>query len=286
VILPTTERRRWPFEDSSAGAMSQVLHLSSGRATLRHPQGDKLAKAPDVLWVPSGAARAIELEAGSAGVLIGVSNSLLAASIGQPPEAEAAPLRELSAHIGIFDAHEPALRDELSHSLLALEAEARNDIGNSWHLLVAHVTIVLVMLWRMAGRHHAQHPAPAAVDERLQRFRQLVEANFREHWAMAKYASALAISADRLHDLCVRQLGRTPITLVHQRLAREACLLLSGSNQSIEGLSVDLGFASASHFSRFFKRWMNMGPKAYRDHARAQAITGQNAPSGQFQEWP
>ena len=96
----------------------------------------------------------------------------------------------------------------------------------------------------------------------------------------------MSLSADRLHDLCVRALGRSPITLVHQRLAREACLLLSGSDLSVERLSADLGFTSASHFSRFFKRHMNLGPKAWREQSRAQAAAGKPGLPTSYADWP
>jgi AraC-like DNA-binding protein len=113
-----------------------------------------------------------------------------------------------------------------------------------------------------------------------------VEAQFRHHWPVARYAEELAVSPDRLHDLCVRSLGRSPRDLVHQRLVREACGLLSGTDLSIERLAADLGFGSASHFSRFFKRWMAVGPKAWREQVRAQAAAGRPLGPASYADWP
>ena len=73
---------------------------------------------------------------------------------------------------------------------------------------------------------------------------------------------------------------------MHQRVVREACLLLTGSELSVERLSGDLGFASAAHFSHFFKRWMDVGPKAYRERSRAQIATGQPARPTSYADWP
>ena len=128
--------------------------------------------------------------------------------------------------------------------------------------------------------------APGHAAQRLLRFRHLVEAQFRAHWTIARYAEELAISADRLHDQCVQALGRGRPALVHQRLVREACGLLAGIDLSIERLAGDLGFGSASHFSRFFKRWMTVGPKAWRERTRAQAGAGQPPGPASYADWP
>lgn len=145
---------------------------------------------------------------------------------------------------------------------------------------------MLVLMWRLSG---GELPALALAGQgvaRLQHFRQLVEAHFREHWSIARYADELSITADSLHALCVRQLRRTPTALVHERLVHQACLLLDGSNQPIARICVDLGFGSASHFSRFFKRWKGQGPKAWREQARATAAGGQAQASTSYADWP
>ena len=284
VILPTLHAQRWSLDGGQTGAMSRVIHLSSGRGEVRHSEGELALRAPDFLWLPAGTARSLRVEAGSAGVAVGVSDSLLAASIGD--QADSAALRQVSARLCSFGAPEAPAREELLRSLLAIEAEARRGAGGAWHYLAAQLTIVLVMLWRIAGRDAGTMHASGPATLRLQRFRHLVEAQFREHWTMARYASELSTSADRLHDLCVRTLARTPIALVHKRLAREACLLLSGSELSIERLAGELGFSSASHFSRFFKRWMSVGPKAYREQSRALAASGRSLPLASYADWP
>lgn len=290
VIQPTLHRQRWSLDGAPSGAMYRAIHLSSGRGEVSHSAGTMVLRAPELVWLPAGAARSLRVEAGSTGVVVGVSDSLLAASIGD--QAESAALRQISAQPCQFSLHETAVRDELVRSLLAIELEARQGTGGAWHYLAAHLTIVLVLLWRNAGREPGGAGEPGApqrgtpANQRLQRFRHLVEAQFRQHWTVARYAQALSVSPDRLNDLCVRSLGRAPLALVHQRLAREACLLLSGSDMSVERLAGDLGFASASHFSRFFKRCMTVGPKAWRVQSRALAASGKPGSPASYADWP
>lgn len=284
LIQPTLHPQRWSLEGAQSGGMYRAIHLSAGRARLDHTEGQLQLRAPDVAWLPTGSARSLHVEAGSTGVIVGVSDPLVAAAIGDQADSRA--LRQISARLCSFTDFETTYRDELVRALLAIEAEAQSGVGGSWHYLSAHLTIVLVMLWRMAGRSAPQAPAHDPHAERLQRFRHLVEAQFRQHWPVAQYAAELGLSADRLHDLCVRHVDRAPITLIHQRLVREGCLLLSGSDLSIERLSADLGFASASHFSRFFKRWLGTGPKAWRQQSRSLAVAGMPSEPTSYADWP
>jgi len=284
LIVPTLHQQRWSLDGALAGAMSRAVHLSSGRGLLSHAGGELALRAGDIVWLPAGAARSLRVDAGSAGVTVGVSDALLAAAMGE--RADAAPLRQVSARLVVVGAPEPGPRDELLRSLLAMEAEARSGVGGSRPYLAAHLTLVLVMLWRLTSREGAE-PAPAARGhQRLLQFRHLVEVQFRQHWPVARYAAELAISPDRLHDLCTRTLGRAPIALVHQRVVREACSLLAGTDLPVERLAVDLGFGSASHFSRFFKRWMGAAPKAWRAQARSQAAAGRPLGPASYADWP
>jgi AraC family transcriptional regulator, transcriptional activator of pobA len=290
LVAPTLHAQRWSLEGAQAGAMSRAVHLASGRGLLGHGGGELPLRAGDIVWLPAGSARSLRVDAGSVGVTVGVSDALLAAAMGE--QADAAPLRQVSARMVAVSAPEPGPRDELVRSLHAIEAEARRGAGGSRPYLAAHLTLVLVTLWRLTSRDGAE-PVPGARGaqgprghQRLLRFRHLVEAQFRQHWPVARYAAELALSADRLHELCVGTLGRPPLALVHQRLVREACSLLAGTDLAVERLAADLGFGSASHFSRFFRRWMGTPPSAWRAQVRAQAAAGRPVGPASYADWP
>lgn len=279
VLQPTLHRQRWSLD----GDLPRVLHLSAGRALLKHSDGELMLRSHDVVWLPKATGRNLHVEAGSSGILVGVSESLVAAAVGD--QADSGALRHITARLCRFTAFESGVREELNRSLRAIEAEARSGLGGSWHYLTAHLSIALIMLWRMSGQTPSiDSGTPHA--QRLQRFRHLVEAQFRQHWPVTQYAAELGLSPDRLHDLCVRNFDRSPISLIHQRLVREACLLLSGSDLSVESIAADLGFANASHFSRFFKRWSELSPRAWREQSRTMAAAGQPRELTSYADWP
>lgn len=285
-IEPTLHAQRWALDvggASGGGAFSRCVHLAHGRGQLWHTEGELPLRSGDIVWLPAGQARSLRVEAGASGLTVGVSDALLAAAAGDRPDA--APLRAVGTRRVVLGGMEPTARDELVRSLQALEAEARSGATVSRPFLVAHLTLVLVALWRLAS-HTGVDAGLAPGQGRLLRFRHLVEAQFRHHWPVARYAQELALSADRLHDLCVRHLGRPPLALVHQRVVREACSLLAGTDLSVDHVAQDLGFGSGSHFSRFFRRWTGSAPGLWRRRARDQAAAGRPTVPTSYADWP
>lgn len=276
--------RQWSLATAvAAPALARVIHLASGQGTLRHGEDEWRLRAGDVVWLPAGRAHTLRVEAGSAGIWVGVADTLLASALGE--RSDAAVLRAVALRSLRAGDTEPLQRQELVRSLHAMEVESRLAQGSSRPYLVAHLTLVLVLLWRLSsGEHDAEPGLPAP--QRLLQFRHLVEAQFRSHWPLARYAAELGISPDRLHDLCVRALGRPPLELLHQRLLREACSLLAGTDLPVERVALELGFTGSSAFSRFFRRGLRHSPSAWRAAVRAQAAAGPAAAAPNYADWP
>lgn len=284
-IQPTLHAQRWSLAPAEAApGLGRFVLLASGRGSVAHRQGEMTLHAQDLVWLPAGEAVALRVAPGSEGILVGVSDALLAAAIGT--HAEAHLLRHLTGRTARLTVHEAGPRDEIARSLRAIEAEARKGPEGSWGYLSAHLTIVLVWMWRLGQQGAPELARGGGGAQRLQRFRQLVEAQFREHWPVARYAQALAITPDRLHDLCLRSVGRPPLVLIHQRVVVEACRLLAGTDLAVERIGAELGFGSASHFSRFFRRWAEVPPRAWREQVRRRARSGLAALPGSYADWP
>lgn len=98
----------------------------------------------------------------------------------------------------------------------------------------------------------------------FQGFSQLIEAHFREHWELARYAAQLRLTETRLNDICRRVADIPSKHLVHDRLLQEAKRLLLFSSASVTEIAYDLGFADVSYFSRFFRRHAKAAPTSWR----------------------
>lgn len=101
-------------------------------------------------------------------------------------------------------------------------------------------------------------------EERLSRFRLLLELNMRDHRSVAWYAGQLNVTTRTLTRICRRSLNCTPAQLIHARLALEAQRLLAFTNANVVQVADQLGFADCSYFSRFYQRMTGRRPKADR----------------------
>lgn len=175
--------------------------------------------------------------------------------------------------------------DGIVANLAAIRSEIDLPRTGSSMVVAAYFRILLVSMLRLSGLD-AQLQGGGSSARFLQRFRELVEGNFRAHWPIARYAELIGVSHDRLHALCTRQLNRTPKALVAERLAREAGLGLERSTLTIEQLSYALGFRDPAHFSHFFKRMTGIAPGAFRRMMMSAAPGSRTASPANFADWP
>lgn len=101
--------------------------------------------------------------------------------------------------------------------------------------------------------------------ERLaDRFRNLVDAHFRENWTVADYARALGTTRPTLTRACRVTFGKAPAEIVHDRLLLEAMRGLTYSSATVSQIANDLGFTEPAYFARFFKGRTGMTASAFR----------------------
>jgi AraC family transcriptional activator of pobA len=123
---------------------------------------------------------------------------------------------------------------------------------------------VLWIIGRELVRRHAIAPHTRRQHRRFAHFRALLEAHYLEHWPVARYARALALSESRLNRLCERQSGLTAFALVQERLALEARRRLTYVAMPVAQIAHELGFRDPAYFSRFFRRHAGVPPNRFR----------------------
>lgn len=98
----------------------------------------------------------------------------------------------------------------------------------------------------------------------FRRFNLEIEAHYREHWTLTRYAKALGITEARLNSVCRRIAGAPSKRIVHDRLMQEARRMLIFTRMSINEICYWLGFQDPGYFSRFFTRHVGTTPSRYR----------------------
>lgn len=277
--------RFWSFNGPTGTVTRQLVLLTDGGGEAE-AGGQRLAiAAPALLWLGDMKPGRLRLEAGATGLRAQIGDDTLVEAIGD--EAHSVALRYLVDRDFTLslEGHAEAL-GLIERCLSAAIAERRQPQEASALLLSALLRIVLVSMLRVSGGRESL-PGIGERMSLLQRFRQLVEMNFRNHWQVARYADALGVTPDRLHAICTDGIGKSPKALVSERLAREAMLRLERSSLTIQQLGHSLGFSDPAHFSSFFRKMTGTPPGRYRravidaraDHGRAVHV-----PS--FAEWP
>ena len=284
-IESSLHARSWSF-NREPGALERRIVLMTDGAVEAESGGDRFAiAAPALVWLGSMTPGRLRTEAGATGFHGWVSDATLVAAIGDHPES--VNLRYLAERDFVL-----SLAGHGEQTLFAercfddILSELRQPHDGSALVLSALLRILLVAMLRVSAGEAFPAPGTGEKANLLQRFRRLVEMNFRSHWTVAQYAAALGISNDRLHAICTDGIGKPPKALISERLAQEAAARLERSSLTIQQLGHSLGFSDPAHFSHFFRKMMGMPPNSYR-RAVADSKSGvANPPPRNFADWP
>lgn len=85
--------------------------------------------------------------------------------------------------------------------------------------------------------------------------------NFR---SPSEFASQLNVHVNHLNKALKETTGKTTSQIISERIVQEAMILLKQTNWNINEIAWCLGFEELSHFINFFKKNVQVSPKAYR----------------------
>ncbi|MBF9031941.1 helix-turn-helix domain-containing protein [Rhodobacterales bacterium HKCCE3408] len=263
----------------------RVVFLQAGAVQVLPDRPEDWLEAPAILWHPWSPGHRLRVRAGSDGATLILSEQMLANTLGHKPEA--ADLRQMLQHPVAARLHtERAVRDDIAQCFRQILREAAGGGPGSATLVEAQCRVIAVLLWRLFRETaDAGEQAPSEM-RNLQMFRLLLETHFRQRWTVRNYSAAMGMSADRLHDLCRRALGKPPKALIRERLAYEAQLLLSRSGQPIAAIADQLGFVDAPQFSKFIRQEFGQPPAQFRRRMAARRGGADSDAARSFADWP
>ena len=283
--------QEWVMNDRARRDRCHAVLMLSGRWHIRLRQGTIDCHAPALVWLPLGETQAISVNAGADGYLLSAADDLVARHCGgsstgtsvPPVPGGGLPLRFAADTVhNVTPAEGSNNLTLLARSFDAIRAELMQNGLGAGIVVGAHLQIILTMVLRLAKGMIEQRDKHRPGSITFQRFLQTLELHFREHWNIADYATALGVSERRLGSAVMRATGKPPLTLVHERVIREACMRLEQSPLAVAQIAYGLGFRDPAYFSRFFKRYMGEAPGAYRRLRRAE----ERARDHTFAAWP
>jgi AraC family transcriptional regulator, transcriptional activator of pobA len=182
------------------------------------------------------------------------------------------------------------LPDELLDEILVRVGDVRSGLARSC-VLGADASIQLLMrqIWQeFSGQSTARalvlrgmcttllgwiaramlEDVPEAVHLResnlVRRFQALIETHFLEHWRVADYAKALAVSPTHLSRLTRAATGESSLRLIEARTMREARRHLAYTHLSIATVAYAMGYSDPAYFTRVFTQDAGCSPRAFR----------------------
>ncbi len=120
-----------------------------------------------------------------------------------------------------------------------------------WVQLIHHYVL------RFAQPHH--------LDERLWKLWKAVEQDLAYGWSLTDLAERAFLSKEHLRRLCKKQLGRSSVQHLTFLRMQRASELLATTEDKIDTIAYQIGYASGAHFSNAFIKWVGVRPSEYRE---------------------
>lgn len=255
-------------------AFIQLLYLVQGSVEVLLDNSKVSVKAPCLLLIPAQTVHGFHFSEDVNGPVVTAAQRPLE-SLLNVASPELLPLIRKPAVISLDDSGRHA--ESLMPLFLAIEREAHlHAVGQ----LTAGMALLAALCVQVARLVHVSDAAPLSVSSRktlqIEKFRTLVDANYKKHLPIMVYAEQLGITPGQLSRLCREVLGISSLDVINARLIHEAQRDLVYTTSSIKQLADGLGFGDETYFGRFFRKHTGVSPREF----RAKALEAMLKPEG------
>lgn len=245
----------WELEPHRHARLHQVLLVESGGGTA-HLEGRVLPLQPmSLVNVPPGDVHGFSFAPGTQGFVATLADELRDEAL-----AKAGDARRVLARSCILVADE-----QIAATMWQIRVEFSGRSPARALVLRGLCAMLLGLTARAAARSDAVD-AQLAEPDLLRRFEAALESHYLEHWKVADYARALAVTPTHLSRIARAATGEPVSRLIDARVMREARRNLAYTNMSVATIAYTLGFSDPAYFSRVFTRSLGLSPRAFRAH--------------------
>jgi AraC family transcriptional activator of pobA len=149
-------------------------------------------------------------------------------------------------------------QDAWRHTVRQIEIEAEQRSDGYRDALVAHLSVLLIQLNRLAAG------AAEVPEASLQAVFAAIEEGFRGPLALADVAKTVGLTPGYLTTWVRKRTGRTVQEWIIARKLVEARRLLAESDLPVASVGRAAGFGDPAYFSRMFTREVGMSPRRWR----------------------
>ncbi|QXP53792.1 AraC family transcriptional regulator [Cellulophaga sp. HaHa_2_1] len=161
--------------------------------------------------------------------------------------------------------------DDISYTrlnvlLVSILNEYQNKPEEYEEVIKSNLRILFIELIRLRRVNSNEKPDnnDLYVQERLEEFLQLLEANISKEKQVSQYASMLSLSNYQLNAITKQTLGKTASELINEQIILESKRYLLATSNQVNQIAYHLGYEDVSYFIRFFKKHTSYSPESFR----------------------
>ncbi len=245
----------WELAPHRHTRLHQVLLVEAGGG-VAHLDGERHAlQAGAVINVPPGHVHAFRFTSDTQGWVATLADELLDEVL-----VRVGDVRRALAQPAVVQQATPAIRDVMGQVWGEFSGRA-----SARALVLRGLSATLLgLVARALEAQHQPVPALPPTSSLMQRLDALIEAHFAEHWQVADYARALAVSPTHLSRVARAATGVSAQRLIEARLMREARRHLAYTHLGVATIAYTLGYADPAYFTRAFTRDAGVSPRCFR----------------------
>ncbi|MFK8050452.1 MAG: helix-turn-helix domain-containing protein [Halioglobus sp.] len=261
-IAERSAGQNWVIKPHRHGKLFQVLCIFDGEAGVELDGSRHQIDGWSLVTIPIGVVHGFSFKPDSQGVVITLSDEILAA-IFQRNDADY--LRSLFESANVIDMNSEDEQRRLLQQYITLmryEFTAANDA--KFVSLQLLINLFLITIKRQIDHQSMDTSIAEPHLKTVDALRRLIEKHFKEQWQVTQYAHALNISTSTLNRMCHESLGAGAKSIILWRVVVEAKRRLTYTQQPLDQIAYYLGFKDPAYFSRLFKKSENISPSEYR----------------------
>lgn len=259
-ISARSAARNWQIDTHTHAGLLQLLFIFSGTARVLLDSQESDYASPLAVVIPPGVIHAFKFMPQTEGYVLTMDSAGLASQSEDATQMFAVLRGE--AEVIALGADDAQAARRIRGLLEQIEAEFRAPGPASVRLQVWLVRALLLLLVR--ERLRVDTGSDANTSGQMEKFRQLVETHYAEHWPVEQYADTLNLTESRLNRLSRKHAGQTAFGLIQARLLLEARRKLIYTGTPVSQLAYELGFSDPAYFCRFFKKLTGQAPSSFR----------------------
>ncbi|CAM5222770.1 AraC family transcriptional activator of pobA OS=Castellaniella defragrans OX=75697 GN=HNR28_001903 PE=4 SV=1 [Castellaniella defragrans] len=274
TIATRSRLHNWHIRPHRHSGLYQVLSLHRGEATIWLDDTCHRLTGPGAVEVPQAFVHGYDFTTHCVGHVITIAYPLLGHLVQRLDPKASLPDRPAIYHF------EDAQSAQMLHESCArLQAQYTGSLAYREAQIEAWLTLLYAQL-RSSRPDGTPRTSRSRGLNHYTRFCELLEVSYAQHHDVAWYAGQVGLTAAHLNVVTRAHGGKSPLQLIHERLALEANRCLLYTPLTIAEVSDALGFAEPAHFTRFFRQAAGESPRDFRRRAARTIVWEPNAPGG------